>query len=439
MKKNKKKFKAFEFNTLSLHSGQKLDKEYLSRAQPIYQTTSYVFENAKEASSIFNLEKDGYIYSRISNPTVSCLEERLASLEEGIGAICTSSGQAALHLALATILNSGDHIIASNKIYGGSRNLIGLTLRRFGIQTTFVDPSNLTEIRKSIKKNTKVFFAETIANPGLEVLDIPKISKILKERGIVFMVDNTIATPYLCKPISFGADIVIHSATKFIGGHGIAIGGVIIDSGSFEWNTKKNKFINITEPYEGYHGLNFFEEFGQGSFLARARSEGLRDFGGTLSPQNAFYLLLGTETLGVRMMKHVSNAEYIAAYLSGKEQVKWVKHPSLKNNKFHKLAAKLMPIGAGAIVSFGLKGNLNDAQKFIESLKIFSHLANIGDAKSLIIHPASTTHSQMNNLELKKAGINKEMIRLSVGIEDIDDLLKDLEQAFNKQANKNKV
>ena len=434
MKKNKKTFKAFDFNTLSLHSGQKLDKEYLSRAQPIYQTTSYVFENAKEASSIFNLEKDGYIYSRISNPTVSCLEERLAALEEGIGAICTSSGQAALHLALATLLNAGDHLVASNKIYGGSRNLIGLTLKRFGIESSFVDPSNTNEILKSIKKNTKVFFAESIANPGLELLDMPKISKVLKAKGIVFMVDNTIATPYLCKPISFGADIVIHSATKFIGGHGVAIGGVLIDSGNFEWN-KRNKFINITEPYEGYHGLNFFEEFGQGAFLARARAEGLRDFGGSLSPQNAFYLLLGTETLGVRMMKHVSNAEYIASYLAGKEEVKWVKHPSLKNNKYHKLAAKLMPIGAGAVLSFGLKGGKKNAIKFIDSLNIFSHLANIGDSKSLIIHPASTTHAQLTKADLKKAGISEDMIRLSVGIEDLNDLLKDLEQAI-KSLNK---
>ncbi len=431
MKKNKKTFKAFDFNTLSLHSGQKLDKEYLARAQPIYQTTSYVFENAEEASSIFNLEKDGYIYSRISNPTVSCLEERLASLEEGIGAICTSSGQAALHLALATLLNAGDHIVASNKIYGGSRNLIGFTLKRFGIESTFVDPDNMNEIKKSIKKNTKIFFAESIANPSLEILDIPKVSKFLREKGIVFMVDNTIATPYLCKPILYGADMVIHSATKFIGGHGIAIGGVIVDSGNFDWS-KNKKFINILEPYAGYHGLNFYEEFGQGAFLARARSEGLRDFGGTLSPQNAFYLLLGTETLGIRMMKHVSNAEYIAAYLSGKEEVKWVKHPSLKKNKHNKLASKLMPRGAGAIISFGLKGGKNIAVKFIDRLKIFSHLANIGDAKSLIIHPASTTHAQLSKNDLKKAGINEDMIRISVGIEDTNDLLKDLEQALNQ-------
>ena len=431
MTSKKKIFKAFDFNTLSLHSGQKLDKEYSSRAQPIYQTTSYVFESAEEASSIFNLEKDGFIYSRISNPTVSCLEERLAALEGGIGAICTSSGQAALHLAIATILNAGDHVVASNKIYGGSRNLIGLTLKRFGISTTFVDPSNHNEIKKSIKKNTKIFFAESIANPGLEILDIPEISKIMKDKEVVFVIDNTIATPYLCKPILFGADIVIHSTTKFIGGHGVAIGGAVVDSGNFRWNSKKNKFVNMTEPYEGYHGLNFFEEFGQGAFLARARAEGLRDFGGTLSPQSAFYLLLGIETLGIRMMKHVSNAEYIAAYLSGKTEVKWVKHPSLKKNKYHKLAAKLMPIGAGAIVSFGIEGGKKNALRFIEKLKIFSHLANIGDAKSLIIHPASTTHAQLSKTDLKKAGISQDMIRISVGIEDTDDLLKDLEQAIN--------
>ena len=354
-------------------------------------------------------------------------------MENGLGCICTSSGQAALHLALATIINSGDHILASNKIYGGSRNLIGLTLKRFGIESTFVDPSNVKEIKKNIKKNTKVFFAESIANPGLEVLDIPKLAKLLNERQIVFMVDNTIATPYLCKPILFGADIVIHSATKFIGGHGVAIGGALVDSGNFEWE-RGNKFINLTEPYDGYHGLNFHDEFGQGAFLARARAEGLRDFGGTLSPQNAFYLLLGTETLGVRMMKHVSNAEYIAAYLSGRKEVSWVKHPSLKKNKYHKLAAKLMPMGAGAIVSFGIKGGAQNAAKFIGKLGVFSHLANIGDAKSLVIHPASTTHSQLSNDELEKAGITQDMIRLSIGIEDVNDLLKDLGNAFKNLA-----
>ncbi|MDC3024195.1 PLP-dependent transferase, partial [Alphaproteobacteria bacterium] len=391
--------------------------------------TSYVFRNADEASSVFNLEQDGHIYSRISNPTVSTLEERLASLEKGIGAICTSSGQAALHLTVATLLNSGDHIISSNRIYGGSRNLLGLTLKRFGINTTFVDPNNLDQVKKSIKKNTKLFFAESLGNPGLEVLDIEKISKVTYAENVPFLVDNTIATPYLCNPFDYGANLVLHSTTKFIGGHGIAIGGAIIDSGSFNWS-KSKKFTNLVEPYAGYHNLNFYEEFGPGAFLARARAEGLRDFGAALSPQNAFYIMLGVETIGPRMMKHVSNAEFIASFLLGKSEVSWVKHPSLKSHKGHKLAAKLMPKGAGAIISFGLKGGKKNAVKFIESLKIFSHLANIGDAKSLVIHPASTTHAQLSKVELKKVGITEDLIRISVGIEDLDDLIKDINGAL---------
>ena len=429
--KKKNNLKLFNFNTLSLHSGQNLDSDFLSRALPIYQTTSYVFENAKEASSVFNLEKDGHIYSRISNPTVSALEERLASLEKGIGAICTASGQAALYLTIATLLNSGDHILSSNRIYGGSRNLLGLTLKRFGINTTFVNPSNLEEIKKNIKRNTKLIFAETLGNPGLEVLDIEKIAKIASNAKVPFLVDNTIPTPYLCNPFDFGANLVMHSATKFIGGHGIAVGGAVIDSGSFDWSQTK-KFKNLTEPYLGYHNLNFYEEFGPGAFLTRARAEGLRDFGSSLSPQNAFYIMLGVETLGPRMMKHVSNAEYIASFLSGKEEVAWVKHPSLKSHKGHNLAVKLMPKGAGAIISLGLKGGKKSAIKFIESLKVFSHLANIGDAKSLVIHPASTTHAQLSKAELKKLGITEDLIRLSVGIEDLDDLMKDINNALLK-------
>ncbi len=426
-----KKFKGLDFNTLSIHAGQKIDRDHRSRAMPIYQSAAYVFENTSEASAVFNLEKDGHIYSRISNPTVSALEERLASLENGIGCICTSSGQAALHVLVSTLLNSGDHIVSSNRIYGGTRNLLGLTMKRFGVSTTFVDPSNFNEIKKSIKKNTKLFFAESLANPSLDVLDIPKISQITEKANIPFVVDNTILTPYLCNPILLGANMVIHSITKFIGGHGIAIGGAIIDSGNFDWN-KKNKFKNITEPYAGYHGLNYHEEFGPGAFLARARSEVLRDFGCGLSPQDAFYFLLGVETLGPRMMKHVSNAEYIASFLQGNEQVSWVIHPSLNSHKNHQLATEIMPKGAGAIISFGIKGEKKKALKFIEKLKVFSHLANIGDAKSLVIHPASTTHAQLSKKELKKLGISEDLIRLSIGIEDVEDLIKDLSQALKK-------
>ncbi|MDA9558372.1 O-acetylhomoserine aminocarboxypropyltransferase [Alphaproteobacteria bacterium] len=431
MKKKNNKFYGHRFSTLSVHSGQKLDKDFKARAVPIYQTTSYVFDSTSEAASIFNLDADGHIYSRISNPTVSALEERLASLEKGIGAICVASGQAALHLTVATLLNQGDHIIASDRIYGGSRNLLGLTLKRFGIEVTFVDPKNYKLIRKSIKKNTMLFFAETIGNPGLEVLDIPKISKICEANNIPLVLDNTIATPFLLNPIDYGADIVLHSATKFIGGHGVALGGVIIDSGNFKWD-QTNKYKNITSPYEGYNQLNYYEEFGPGAFLARARSEGLRDFGATLSPQNAFYLLMGVETLGPRMMKHVSNCEYIAAFLSGKEEVSWVSYPSLKSHKDFSIASKLLPKGSGAILSFGIKGGKKSALKFINSLNIFSHLANIGDSKSLAIHPASTTHSQLNKKQLEKSGVSEDLIRLSVGIEDLDDLLNDINQALRK-------
>jgi O-acetylhomoserine (thiol)-lyase len=431
MKKKNNKFQGHRFSTLSVHSGQKLDKDFKARAVPIYQTTSYVFDSTSEAASIFNLDADGHIYSRISNPTVSALEERLASLEKGIGAICVASGQAALHLTVATLLNQGDHIIASDRIYGGSRNLLGLTLKRFGIEATFVDPKNYKLISKSIKKNTKLFFAETIGNPGLEVLDIPKISKICEANNIPLVLDNTIATPFLLNPIDYGADIVLHSATKFIGGHGVALGGVIIDSGNFKWD-QTNKYKNITSPYEGYNQLNYYEEFGPGAFLARARSEGLRDFGATLSPQNAFYLLMGVETLGPRMMKHVSNCEYIAAFLSGKEEVSWVSYPSLKSHKDFSIASKLLPKGSGAILSFGIKGGKKSALKFINSLNIFSHLANIGDSKSLAIHPASTTHSQLNKKQLEKSGVSEDLIRLSVGIEDLDDLLNDINQALRK-------
>lgn len=426
-----KKYKGFDFNTLSVHAGNRPDSDFKSRATPIYQSTAYVFENTKEASSVFNLEKDGHLYSRISNPTVSALEERLASLENGIGAICTSSGQAALHILVATLMSAGDHIISSNRIYGGTRNLLGITLKRFGIETSFVDPNNIKEIEKNIKKNTKLFLAESISNPSLDVLNIPKIAKVTRNANIPFVVDNTILTPYLCNPILLGADMVIHSITKFLGGHGVSVGGSIIDSGNFDW-AKKNKFKNITSPYIGYHGLNYFDEFGPAAFLARARSEGLRDFGCILSPQDAFYFLLGVETLGPRMMKHVSNAEYIASFLSGLEEVSWVVHPCLKSHKNHKLASKLLPKGAGAIISFGVKGGKKKASQLIENLKIFSHLANIGDAKSLVIHPASTTHAQLSSKELKSLGISEDMVRLSVGIEDVEDLLKDLQQAFKK-------
>ena len=419
----------YELDTLSLHAGQKLDDNYSSRAQPIYQTTSYVFSDTDQASSLFNLQSPGHIYSRISNPTVSTLEERLAAMESGIGAICTASGQSSLHLAIATIMSAGDHIISSDRIYGGSRNLLELTMSRFGIETTFVNPENLDSIKASIKSNTKLIFGETIGNPGLDDLNIPEVSKIANESQIPFMVDNTFATPYLCNPLKLGADLVMHSVTKFLGGHGVAIGGVIIDSGKFDWQISGN-FPNMSEPYKGYHGLNFSEEYGPGAFLARARAEGLRDFGASMSPQNAFYLLLGVETLGPRMARHVSNSEYIASFLLGRDDVNWVSYPGLNSHKDFELANNLMPKGAGAIISFGIKGGKDAGRKFIEKLEIFSHLANVGDAKSLVLHPASTTHSQLDKEELKKSGVSEDMIRLSIGLEDVDDLIGDLKKAL---------
>ncbi len=418
-------------NTLALHAGLKLDKDFRSRALPIYQTTSYVFEDCDVAKAIFNLENPGHIYSRISNPTVAALEERLAVLEGGIGSICTSSGMAALHLAIVTLLSNGDHIVASSSIYGGSRNLLGLTLPRFGINTTFVEPNDMVSISNAIKPETRLIFAETIGNPGLEVLDIENVSNLAHKNNIPLLVDNTFATPYLCRPIDFGADIVIHSATKFIGGHGVAIGGVLIDSGRFDWKNS-GLFPTLTESYSGYSDLNFSEEFGPNAMLSRARAEGLRDFGACMSPQNAFYLMLGVETLGPRMKSHVKNAEKIAMYLNTKEEVRWVSYPGLKDDKEYKLSQKYMPNGAGAIIVFGLGGDRNRGSKFIENLNLFSHLANVGDAKSLVIHPASTTHAQLNPEELAKIGISEDMIRLSIGIEDTDDLIDDIEKAIGK-------
>ncbi len=418
-------------NTLAVHAGLKLDGEFRSRALPIFQTTSYVFNNCDEAQALYNLENPGHIYSRISNPTVSALEERLAALEGGVGAVCTSSGQAALHLAIITLLSSNDHIVASSSIYGGSRYLLGLTLPRFGINTTFVQPNDLENFSNSITPETKLLFAETIGNPGLEVLDIEKIAKIAHQHKIPLLVDNTFATPYLCRPMDFGADIVMHSLTKFIGGHGIAIGGVVIDSGRFDWKNS-GLFPTLTEPYVGYNNLNFVEEFGTNAMLSRARAEGLRDFGACMSPQNAFYLMLGVETLGPRMQIHVKNAEKIASYLNSKDEVKWISYPGLESDKSYNLAKKYMLRGAGAIITFGLGGDRKRGSSFIENLNLFSHLANVGDAKSLVIHPASTTHAQLDNEELQRAGISEDMIRLSVGIEDIEDLISDLDKAISK-------
>jgi O-acetylhomoserine (thiol)-lyase len=417
------------FETLSLHAGQHPDPVTGARAVPIYQTTSYVFQDAEHAAALFNLERSGHIYTRISNPTTAVLEERLAALEGGVGAVCTASGMAAMHLAIATLLNAGDHIVASASLYGGTINLLAHTLPRFGITTTFVKPRDLDAFRSAITPATKLVIGETIGNPGLEVLDIPAIAEIAHGAKIPLLIDNTFATPYLSRPIELGADIVMNSATKWLGGHGIAIGGVIVDGGNFDWHAS-GKFAVLTEPYAGYHGIVFDEQFGRAAFIMRARTEGLRDFGACLSPTNAFQLLQGIETLGVRMDRHMQNTHAVLDFLATNKAVDWVLHPSLESHQDHQLAKRLLPRGAGSIVSFGVKGGRTAGRKFIETLRMISHLANVGDAKTLVIHPASTTHQQMDAAQLQAAGIGEELVRLSVGIEAIQDIVDDLGQAL---------
>ena len=421
--------KFYKFNTLSLHAGQEPDPKTGSRAVPIHQTSSYVFNDTDHAASLYNLEQPGHIYSRISNPTVAVLEERMAALEGGVGAIATASGMAAFFLTIATLMDQGSHIVASNSIYGGTHNILSYTLPRFGITTTFVDPENPNNFKEAIQDNTRLIFAETIGNPNINVLDIEAISKITKEANLPFMVDSTFTTPYLMQPLKLGADIVMHSLTKFIAGHGIAIGGIVIDSGKFIWKNS-DKFPNLTEPYAGYNNIVYEQEFGVNALIMRMRSEGMKDFGACLSPMNAFHILQGLETLPVRMDRHIQNAQQVAEYLNDCEEIEWVNYPSLKNNKNYKIAQKLLPKGAGAILSFGIKGGKKAGKKFIENTTLSSHLANVGDAKTLVIHPASTTHQQMTDDALEKSGIKENLIRISVGIEDISDIINDLKQAI---------
>ena len=417
------------FETLSLHAGQHPDPVTGARAVPIYQTTSYVFQDTDHAAALFNLERAGHIYTRISNPTTAVLEERLAALEAGVGAVCTASGMAAMHLAIATLTGAGDHIVASASLYGGTINLLTHTLPRFGITTTFVAPRDLAGFRAAMRPNTKLVIAETIGNPRLEVLDIPRVAEIAHAAGVPLLIDNTFATPYLAQPITLGADLVMHSITKWIGGHGIAIGGAIIDGGRFDY-AASGKFPTITEPYAGYHGIVFGEEFGPQAFIMRARTEGLRDFGACLSPSNAFYLLQGIETLSVRMQRHIENTAAVLAFLKKSDAIAWVLHPSLEDHPDYALAQQILPRGAGAIISCGIKGGRVAGKKFIESLRLASHLANVGDAKTLVIHPASTTHQQMDAEQLKAAGLGEELIRLAIGIEAASDIIDDLAQAL---------
>ncbi|MEY2618391.1 MAG: hypothetical protein RL522_1393 [Pseudomonadota bacterium] len=417
------------FDTLALHAGAAPDPATGARAVPIHLTTSFVFESSEQAASLFNLERAGHVYSRISNPTTAVLEQRVAALEGGIGAIATASGQAALHLTVATLMGAGSHIVASSALYGGSHNLLHYTLRRFGITTTFVPPGDLDAWRAAIRPETRLLFGETVGNPGLDVLDIPMVSTIAHQAGVPLLVDATLTSPWLMKPLSLGADLVYHSATKFLSGHGTVIGGIVVDGGSFDWQASPH-FPELAAPYAGFHDMVFSEESTVGAFLLRARREGLRDFGACMSPHTAWLILQGIETLPLRMERHMANTRKVVEFLAAHPFVARVGHPMLPSHSSHTLAQKLLPKGAGSVFSFDLKGSRAQGQAFIEALQVFSHLANVGDCRSLVIHPASTTHFRMDDAALAGAGITQGTIRLSIGLEDADDLIDDLKRAL---------
>ena len=417
-----------KFETNALHAGHDVTKNAGTRAVPIYQTSSYVFNNSDHAANLFGLAEPGFIYTRLNNPTNDILEQRLATLEGGIGAVVTASGTAAISTALLVLLKAGDHIVASSSLYGGTYNLLKVTLPRLGITTTFVDPSDTNNFKNAVQENTRVFFVESLGNPKLDVLDLKSISAEAKVAKVPLMVDNTVASPYLLNPIQYGADIVIHSLTKYITGNGTSLGGVIIDSGNFDWSN--GKFSEFTEPSAGYHGLVYHEALGQAAFIAKVRIEGLRDFGAALSPFNAFQIIQGLETLPIRIQRHSQNALALATWLENHEEVAWVNYPGLKSNRYYDLAQEYLPKGQSGIVTFGLKGGFAAAKKVADETKLFSLLANIGDTKSLIIHPASTTHQQLSADEQTATGVSQDLIRLSVGLEDIQDLIEDLQTVF---------
>ena len=419
------------FSTLQVHGGQKPDSATGSRAVPIYQTTSYCFESVEHGADLFALKTDGHIYSRISNPTVAVFEERMALLEGGVGAVAFASGMGAINAAILNILQAGDEIVAAPTIYGGTFNLLANMLPKLGIKTHFVNPDDPESFRAAINDKTRLVYAETIGNPGINLIDIEKIAEIAHEAKIPFMLDNTFGTPYLIKVFEHGVDIVVHSATKFIGGHGTTLGGVVVDSGNFDW-IGSGKFPCLTEPDASYHGLNYAKDCGKAAYATKLLAQYLRDTGACLSAQSAFNLLMGLETLSLRIERHVENTKKITEFLNNHPQVAWVNYPGLEGNKYNDLAKKYLPKGAGSIFTFGIKGGLEAGIKFIENLQIFSHLANVADAKSLVIHPSSTTHAQLNEQEQKLAGVTPDMIRVSVGIEDVDDLLWDLNQALEK-------
>ena len=418
------------FDTLALHAGQAPDPVTRARATPIYQSASFVFPDSDFAAGLFNIERAGHVYSRLSNPTNAVLEERIAALDGGVGAIATASGQAAMHLAVATICSAGDHIVASRSLYGGTHNLLEYTLPRFGIETTFVDPRDADAYAAAVRPETKLLFGEILGNPGLEVLNVPLIAEVAHSARVPLLVDATFATPYLCRPIALGADLVLHSATKFLSGHGVVIGGLLVDGGTFDW--ARGDFPTINETYSGFHNLVFGEEFGPQAFITRARKEGIRDFGACMAPMTAFQVLQGLETLPIRMARHVANTERVVEFLAAHPLVESVSYPSLPEHPDHRLAKELLPRGAGAVFGFTVGGGRPAGRTLIESLRIFSHLANVGDAKSLVIHPASTTHHRMDAQALAAAGIGEGLIRLSIGLEDPDDLIDDLRGALRR-------
>ncbi len=420
----------YGFDTLCLHAGQIPDAATGSRAVPIYQTSSYVFDSPDHAASLFNLQTFGNVYSRLSNPTVAVLEERIAAIENGRAAVATGSGMAAQMIALLNICEAGDEIVAARTLYGGTHTQLDVNFRKLGINTVFVDSDDPENFARAITPKTKVIYAETMGNPSLNVLDIETVARIANQAGLPLFIDNTFASPFLCQPFRWGAAISLHSATKFIGGHGTTMGGIIVESGKFPWDN--GKFATMTEPSQGYHGVRFYETFGDFGFTMKCRMEGLRTFGPALSPMNAFLLLQGVETLPLRMERHCSNTLAVARFLQDHPKVAWVNYPGLENNRYYDLAKKYLPKGAGAVLSFGIKGGAAAGQKFIDSVEFLSHLANIGDAKTLVIHPASTTHRQLSEAQQVAAGVPPDLIRLSVGLETLDDILWDIDQALTK-------
>ncbi len=427
----------FGFNTRSLHAGYAPDPTTGARAVPIYQSTSFVFKDSAHAANLFALQEFGNIYTRIMNPTQGVLEERVASLENGVAALAVASGQAAQFLALTSIMESGDEFVSASTLYGGTYTQFDVSFRKLGIVPRFVEPDDPENFRKAITPKTKCLYGETISNPRGNVLDIEAVAKIAHEHNLPLVIDNTFATPYLCRPLDFGADIVVHSLTKFMGGHGTSIGGIIVDGGKFPW--EKGNFPQITEPSAAYHGMRFREVFGPIAYIIRARVEGLRDMGPCMSPFNAFLFLQGIETLGMRMDRHVSNALAVAKFLEKHPLVEWVKFPSLPSSPYYALAQKYLPKGAGAVFSFGIKGGYEAGKQFMDNLKLLSHLANVGDARSLVIHPASTTHQQLSPEQQKAAGVEPNMIRLSIGLEDVDDILWDIDQGLSAAQPKSAV